>query len=77
MVRNLDPDESEIERFSADRFRQMFHLPETDSAKEQTAVEADKLFPESQRPDEVWMYVVWILLILLIAEVFVANRTAA
>jgi hypothetical protein len=77
IVRNLDPDESEIERFSADRFRQMFHLPESDSAKEQTTVEADKLFPESQRPDEVWMYVVWILLILLIAEVFVANRTTA
>jgi hypothetical protein len=55
----------------------MFHLPESDSAEEQTAVEADKLFPESQRPDEVWMYVVWILLILLIAEVFVANRTTA
>jgi hypothetical protein len=76
-VRNLDPAESEIERFSQDQFRKLFHLPESESAKEETATEATTLFPESQRPDELWMYVVWILLILLIAEVFVANRTTA
>src|SRR5262249_2722972 len=76
-VRNLDPAESEIERFSQDQFRKLFHLPESESAKEETAAEANTLFPESQRPDELWMYVVWILLILLIAEVFVANRTTA
>jgi hypothetical protein len=77
IVRNLDPAESEIERYSPDRFRQVFHLPESNNANEQTGVETDALFPESQRPDEVWMYVVWILLILLIAEVFVANRATA
>jgi hypothetical protein len=76
-VRNLDPAESEIERFSPDEFRQVFHLPESDSAKEKTATEAMTFFPESQRPDELWMYVVWILLLLLVAEIFVANRTPA
>jgi hypothetical protein len=76
-VRNLDPAESEIERFSLDQFRQVFHLPESDNAKEKTAVETGTLVPDSQRPDELWMYVVWILLLLLVAEIFVANRTPA
>jgi hypothetical protein len=77
MVRNLDPAESEIERFSQDQFRRVFHLPESGSSKEKTATAAGTLFPESQRPDEIWMYVVWILLLLLVAEIFVANRTPA
>jgi hypothetical protein len=76
-VRNLDPAESEIERFSLDQFRRVFHLPESDSAQENTATAAGTLFPESQRPDELWMYVVWILLLLLVTEIFVANRTPA
>jgi hypothetical protein len=77
IVRNLDPAESEIERFSLEQFRHTFHLPESGSAKEKTATEAGTLFPEAQRPDEIWMYVVWILLLLLVAEIFVANRTPA
>jgi len=32
---------------------------------------------ESQRPDALWMYVVWILLFELVTEIFVANRTPA
>lgn len=77
IVRNLDPAESEIERFTLDQFRQVFHVPESDGAAEKTATATEKLFPESQRPDELWMYVVWILLFLLVTEVFVANRTPA
>jgi hypothetical protein len=77
IVRNLDPAESEIERFSLEQFRHTFHLPESGSAKEKTATAAGTLFPEAQRPDEIWMYVVWILLLLLVAEIFVANRTPA
>lgn len=77
IVRNLDPAESEIERFSMDQFRQVFHVPESDGAGEKTATAAEKLFPESQRPDELWMYGVWILLFLLVTEIFVANRTPA
>ena len=77
IVRNLDPAESEIDRFSLEQFRQTFHLPESGSAKEKTTAAAGSLFPEAQRPDEIWMYVVWILLLLLVAEIFVANRTPA
>ena len=77
IVRHLDPAESEIERFSLDQFRQVFHVPESGGAGEKTATAAEILSPGSLRPDELWMYVVWILLILLIAEVFVANRTTA
>ena len=77
IVRHLDPAESEIERFSLDQFRQVFHVPQSDGAGEKTATAAEMLFPESQRPDELWMYVVWILLFLLVTEIFVANRTPA
>jgi hypothetical protein len=77
IVRNLDAAESEIERFTPDQFRQLFHVPESDGAGEKTATAAEKLFPESQRPDELWMYVVWIILFLLVTEIFVANRTPA
>ena len=77
IVRHLNPTESEIERFSQDQFRQVFHVPESDGAAEKTATAAEMLFPESQRPDELWMYVVWILLFLLVTEIFVANRTPA
>jgi hypothetical protein len=77
IVRHLDPAESEIERFSLDQFRQVFHVPQSDGTEEKTATAAEMLFPESQRPDELWMYVVWILLFLLVTEIFVANRTPA
>jgi hypothetical protein len=77
IVRHLDPAESEIERFSLDRFRQVFHLPESDGAGEKTATAAEMLSPESLRPGELWMYVVWILLLLLVTEIFIANRTPA
>ena len=31
----------------------------------------------SERPDELWRGVAWVLLILLVAETFVANKTYA
>jgi hypothetical protein len=77
IIRNLDPAESEIERFSLEQFREVFHLPQSSSVKEKTTAAAGTLFPEAQRPDEIWMYVVWILLLLLVVEIFVANRTPA
>lgn len=77
IVRHLDPAESEIERFSLDQFRQVFHLPESDGAENKTTTAAERLFPESQRPDELWLYVVWVLLLVLVMELFVANHTPA
>jgi hypothetical protein len=77
-VHNLDPKESEIERATAKQFREAFHLPEPDAGdKKLLTAGAIKLPPGSERPDELWTYVVWVLLFVLVAEVFVANRTYA
>jgi hypothetical protein len=77
VVRNLDPAESEIERLTEAQFREAFHLAAPDGqAKRALAAAAVKLPPGGQRPDELWVYVVWVLLLILVAEVFLANRTA-
>ena len=78
VVRNLDPAESEIERLTVAQFREAFHLPAAEGeATRALAAGAVKLPPGGQRPDELWVYVVWALLLLLVAEVFLANRTPA
>jgi hypothetical protein len=76
VVRNLDPAESEIERFTVEQFRELFHLAEASTrAKEASAAGARP--PGSERPDELWVYVVWALFVILLVEVLVANRTHA
>jgi hypothetical protein len=76
VVRNLDPAESETERVPADEFRAAYHLPgpESGAAKPQAAAAAQPL-PGSLRPDEIWVYVVWALLLVLGIEFLIANRT--
>jgi hypothetical protein len=76
VVRNLDPAESEIERFTVKQFRELFHLAEPDG-KTKEAIAAAARPPGSQRPDELWAYVVWALFVILLVEVLVANRTHA
>jgi hypothetical protein len=76
-VRNLDPAESEIERFTVPQLRELFHLAEPDGALKEQSTEAGVSLPGSQRPDELWVYLVWALLLVLVIEVFVANRTQA
>ncbi len=77
-VYNLDPKESEIDRASAEQFRQAFHLFDLKTSdKRQSADASAKVPPSSQRPDEIWTYIAWALLLVLLAEVFVANRTHA
>jgi hypothetical protein len=73
-VRNLDPRESEIGRLSVEQFRQLFRLPQADSAAALAAVDPP---PGSQRPNELWPYVVWLLFLVLALELFVANRSTA
>jgi hypothetical protein len=75
VVRNLDPGESEIERFTVEQFRELFHLADADAGAEASAAGARP--PGSERPDEVWVYVVWALFVILLVEVLVANRTPA
>jgi hypothetical protein len=77
LVRNLDPGESDLERFTVEQFRKAFNLPEVDSSEKYREVSAVKVSPGSQRPDELWPYVIWVLLLTLMIEVVVANRTHA
>jgi hypothetical protein len=75
-VRNLDPAESEVERLSVEEFRAAYHLPgpEGASARAQAAGAVQPL-PGSERPDEIWVYVVWALLLVLGIEFLIAGRT--
>lgn len=76
LVHNIDPEESVIERLTVEQFRQAFGLSGGESA---LAARPDShvahLLPGNQRPDELWPYVIWLLLLILVIEVFVANRS--
>jgi hypothetical protein len=78
VVRNLDPKESEIERLTPQEFRAAFQLAELDETAQKRAARATVAPPPgSQRPDEMWPYVIWALLLVLTMEIFLANRTHA
>jgi hypothetical protein len=77
LVRNLDPKESELERFTVEQFRKTFDLPEFESSEKKREAATEKVSAGSQRPDELWPYVIWALLILLLVELLFANRTYA
>jgi hypothetical protein len=78
VVRNLDPKESEIERLTEEQFRKGYHLPVLDpNSVKRRAAAAVKTPAGTERADEVWTYVIWILLVVLIGELFIANRTHA
>jgi len=76
VVRNLDPAVSQIQRCSEKQFRTEFHLGEADATAEQKQASM-AIPPGTERPDEMWTQIVWILLGVLVVEVFVANRTHA
>ncbi len=73
--RNLDPRESDEERISPKEFRREYHLP-ADGPKLPSRMETAQ-DPGVQRPDELWRMVAWGLLVVLVIETFVANRTHA
>jgi hypothetical protein len=76
VVRNPDPRESEVDRVPAAEFRAALQLPGPGpSAARDEETPAPP--PGSQRRDEVGRSVAWCLLIVLVAETFVANRTHA
>lgn len=78
VVRSLDPKESEIERLSEEEFRKAYHLPALDGrVLKHHAAAAVEAPAGTERPDEVWTYVIWILLVVLIGELLIANRTRA
>ncbi|HEV3024821.1 MAG TPA: BatA domain-containing protein [Pirellulales bacterium] len=78
VVCNGDPSESQIERVSAERFRTALGLPQLAKAGDSNDGGSRPPPPTgSQRPDEKWRYLLWGLVVVLVAETFLANRTHA
>jgi hypothetical protein len=76
LVRNIDAAESDIERTTLAKLREAYRLPQgtkRDSRREGP----DSLATAGERPDELWRTVAWVLLVVLVVEMFVANRTYA
>ena len=76
VVRNLDPSESDLERVTPATLREVYRLP-VPQAPGRTVDDPKDLLPGSQRPDELWAWVLLALLAVLVAETFVANQTYA
>ncbi|HKI20579.1 MAG TPA: hypothetical protein VKA15_22005, partial [Isosphaeraceae bacterium] len=77
LVRNVDPAESEIERTTVATLREVYRLPEAKENQPREQRAAATLAAGEERPDELWRSIAWGLLIVLVAETFVANRTYA
>jgi hypothetical protein len=77
VVRNVDPGESHTERCSQEEFCEAFALTPPDDHDEESDVVEASVLPGSQRPGELWTYLVWGLLGVLAFELLVANRTHA
>jgi hypothetical protein len=75
VVRNVDPAESTIDRMTPDEFRDSFRLPGRGSNAGGSEKESIPAPAGSERPGEFWRPIAWVLLVLLVAETFVANRT--
>ena len=77
LVRNVDAEESDVERTTLAKFREAYRLPEFTASDPVERSLARTLADGSERPDELWRIVAWILLIVLVVETFVANKTYA
>ena len=77
IVRNVDPSESRIERATLDEVRSSLRLPDADIKSKSNRSQTIEPPEGSLRPGEFWRTVAWVLLIVLVAETFVANRTSA
>jgi hypothetical protein len=77
VVCNLDARESRLQRCSELQFREVFQLASAEAAVRSQQAAVAPLQAGDLRPDELWTSVVWILLLVLVGEVFVANRTHA
>jgi hypothetical protein len=76
IVRNVDPAESDVERTTIARLREFYRLQGT-AEKTPNQNRPDSLATGSERPDEFWRAVAWVLLLVLVIETFVANKTPA
>jgi len=77
LVRNVDPAESEIERTTVAKLREVYRLPEAKKSDAHDENAPEILAAGGERPDELWRTVAWALLVVLVVETLVANRTYA
>ena len=77
VVRNIDQAESDLERTAPETLREAYRLPFPRPAT-LAARNGDEELPSSRtRADELWRWVLSALLVVLVVEAFVANRTYA
>lgn len=75
LVRNVDPRELAPQRLAEDELRRELRLPDELPAAEQQARSAAAALPaDALRADELWTWVVWGLLALLLAEMYLAGQ---
>jgi len=77
LVRNVDAAESEIERTTVATLREVYRLPEAKEGKPREEDATATLAAGGERPDELWRSIAWGLLIVLVVETYIANRTYA
>jgi hypothetical protein len=77
LVRNVDPAESDIERTTVATLREIYRLPPAMENKQQEPTVLSMLSAGVERPDELWRPIAWGLILVLVAEMFLANRTHA
>jgi Aerotolerance regulator N-terminal/von Willebrand factor type A domain len=74
VIRNVNAAESEIERTTIAKLREAYRLPERGKITSPEEAGQAALQTSGERPDELWRMVAWVLLAVLLLEVFVANR---
>ena len=79
VVSNVDPQESELARVTSAEFRDALQLPDKEEFADLSPEELASLAPPpgSERPEEIWRWVAWLLLGWLILETFLAGRVHA
>ncbi len=77
LVRNVDASESEIERTTVGQIREHYRLAGVIKTVSREDTGPESLVATGERPDELWRTVAWLLLIALLVETYVANRTHA
>ncbi len=78
LVTNLDPRESALDRINVEDFQKLAggKIEPPDDAAQQAALGIE-LPANRLRPEEVWTVIVWLLLLTLVAELFLAGRVHA
>jgi hypothetical protein len=77
LVRNVDPTESDVDRTTLAKLREFFSLPDGSTSRSPEEAPSESLAAGSERADEFWRAVAWALLIVLVIETFIANKTYA